>query len=220
VFSFTDASGLSAEAEFTLINATTMEIRLRNTSTGVPVGFSNSDQLLTGLSWDFGGPGINVGDIFITGGSAVIGATSESQNFDTGAYGAGTDIGGEWGYGNAAMSGHIANFISGNQAGTTLFGGANLDGPATPSGPQAGLISAAAPVALGGLGAIKDEIVVLVNLSRGISDAQLLDDLTNNGVRVEFGSDAAFLTGHLVPAPGAIMLLGLAGLGRRRRRMA
>src|SRR4029453_10378855 len=42
VVSFFDGSGLAGEAEFTLVNPTTLQVRLRNTSTGVPGGFSNS----------------------------------------------------------------------------------------------------------------------------------------------------------------------------------
>ena len=38
IVTFSDPSGLSAEAEFSLLNATTLQIRLRNTSTGVPGG--------------------------------------------------------------------------------------------------------------------------------------------------------------------------------------
>ena len=217
IYTFTDASGLAAEAEFTVLNPTTLQIRLRNTSTGLPGGFDNSDQLLTGLSWDFGLAGSNVGDIFITGGGALIGPTSASDNFSTGAYGAGTDIGGEWGYGNGGMSGNIQNFISGNQSGTTAFGGANLDGPLVLDGPQGGLVSNSFSLALGGLGAIRDELVATVTLSAAYSEAQLQLDIQNHGVQVEFGSDAAFIK---VPAPGARLLCGLAGLGRRRRRSA
>src|SRR5262245_36602277 len=75
---FSDPSGLSALAEFTLLNATTLQVRLKNTSTGVPNGFTNAAQLLTGLSWDFGAPGNNAGEPTITGGSVIIGPTSNS----------------------------------------------------------------------------------------------------------------------------------------------
>ena len=44
---FSGPSGLSAEAEFTMLDPTTLEIRLRNTSTGVPDGFDESMQILT-----------------------------------------------------------------------------------------------------------------------------------------------------------------------------
>jgi MYXO-CTERM domain-containing protein len=72
---------------------------------------------------------------------------------------------------------------------------------------------------MGGLGAIRDEIIITVTLSGSITEQELVDALTEHGTRVEFGSDAAFLTGELVPTPGAVALLGVAGLfGRRRRR--
>ena len=58
LFTFSDPAGLAAEAEFTLLNPTTLQIRLKNTSTGAPGGFQASDQILTGISWDFGPPGL------------------------------------------------------------------------------------------------------------------------------------------------------------------
>ena len=63
--------------------------------------------------------------------------------------------------------------------------------------------------------AIQDEVIVTLTLSGDITEAQLLDDLTNNLVRVEFGSDAFFIT---IPTPGVLALFGLAGVSSRRRR--
>ncbi len=211
LFVLTDPSGLSAEAEFTLINPTTLEVRLRNTSTDVPDGFDSSDQILTGVSWDFGQVGIHASDPEITGGSVLIGAASQSLNFSTGSYGAGHDVSGEYGFGNANGSGALINFVSGNTAGATPFGGPNLDGPANIDGPQGGLVANPALVALGGLGAIQDEIVATLTLDQALSDLQFLYD---NFVRVEFGSDAAFIT---TPEPGTLALLVLGGLALRRR---
>jgi hypothetical protein len=210
---FSDPSGLSAEAEFTLLNATTLEVRLRNTSTGVPGGFSNSDQILTGLSWDFGLAGTNPGDVEITGGSVIIGPTSASMNFDTGSYGAGADVSGEYGFGNNDGSGAMLNFISSNTAQATPFGGANLDGPAGLDGPQGGLIADPILVPLGGLGAISNEYIATLTLSGPLADLSFLDD---NGAQVEFGSDAAFI---FVPGPAsAVLLMGAFALAGRRRR--
>ncbi len=217
VFNFSDPSGLGAQAEFTLVDPTTLKVRLRNTSTGVPGGFDSSDQLLTGISWDFGALGINGGDITITGGSVVTGPTSFSINFDITNVGSNAVVSGEWGFGNMDGSGALINFISGTTAGATPFGGPNLDSTVGIDGPQAGLVANPALVPLGGLGAIQDEIIATLSLSAAITKAELLGDLLGNGVRVEFGSDAAFLD---IPAPGAAALLGIAGLlsGRRRRR--
>ncbi|MDD5134940.1 MAG: hypothetical protein PHP01_05970, partial [Phycisphaerae bacterium] len=51
-------NGLSAKAIFTYDTAlpNILRIELFNTSVGVPAGFSNADQLLTGISFDFGHP--------------------------------------------------------------------------------------------------------------------------------------------------------------------
>lgn len=214
LLTFSDPSGLSGEAEFTLVNPTTVQIRLTNTSTGVPVGFDSSDQLLTGITWDSGEIGINAGDPAIVGGTAAIGALSQSVNFSTGSYGPGSDIGGEWGFGNSGGSGGLPNMVSGNTAGVVAFGGANLDGPASLNGPQGGLVASPAIVNLGGLGAIQNEIVVEIMLDQAISD---LSELLGNGAQIEFGSDAAFI---YVPAPGTLALLSVpfAVCAVRRRR--
>jgi hypothetical protein len=203
ILNFSDPSGLGAEAEFTLINATTLEVRLKNTSTGVPMGFLSADQLLTGISWEFGGL------TSITGGTAFTGPTSSSINFSISDVGPNTSVGGEWGYGNSDGSGALTNFISGNTAGATGFGGANLDGPAGLDGPQAGLATNPALVALGGIAAIQDEIIATVTLKDPIESLYFLEK-----VRVEFGSDAAFID---VPAPAGAGVLALTALGLRRR---
>ena len=215
IYSISDASGLSGETEFSLQNfGTELVVRARNTSTGVPVTFDNSDQILTGISWDFGHPGFN-GDVMITGGSVFTGPNSQSVNFSILNVGPNADVSGEWGFGNTDGSGALANFISASTAGATPFGGTNLDGPVSIDGPSGGLISAAFALPLGGLGAIEDEIFATLFLSEAMTDEQLAIDLAGNGVRFEFGSDAAFFT---VPAPGALGLLVLAGMTSRRRR--
>ncbi|MFG0329409.1 MAG: XDD4 family exosortase-dependent surface protein [Phycisphaerales bacterium] len=203
---FNDPSGLAAEAEFTLLNATTLEVRLRNISTGAPVGFDNSDQILTGVSWSFSDP-----TVFITGGSVVIGDDSESVNFDTGYYGPGSDVSGEWGYGNGGTTNMFDHFFSCMQAGTTPFGGPNLDGPSSLNGPQGGLIADPELIPVGGLGAIQDEVVATLTLSGPVANLAFLRD----GVTAEFGSDAAFIT---IPTPGAAALLVFGGISFLLRR--
>lgn len=213
VINFSAPSGLAGQAEFTMIDGQTFQIRLANTSTSVPVGFDSADQLLTGISFDIGLPGSNASDPVITGGTAVIGTTSQSVNFSTGSYGPGQDLGGEWGYGNSGGSGAMNNAISGNTAGVVAFGGPNLDGPASLNGPQGGLVASPALVSLGGLGAIQNEILIEFTLDSSVSG---LSDIIGNGARIEFGSDAAFID---VPAPaGAPVLAGLCLVVARRRR--
>lgn len=207
------AGGLAAEAEFTLVNATTLRVRVKNTSTGVPMGFSNSDQILTGVSWDFGAVGANAGEAMITGGLVRTGLMSQSVNFSVANVGANADVSGEWGSGNGGSGLAFTNFISALQAGSTQFAGANLDGPGNLNGPQGGIVASPAIVALGGLGAIQDEVVATLNLSQSLSN---LDFLGTNLVRFEFGSDAAFLT---TPTPGSagLVLIGAMFAFRRRR---
>lgn len=208
LISFSDPSGLAAEAEFTLLNPNQIQIRLKNTSTGVPMGFDSADQLLTGLTWSTFGV---VGQT-ITGGTAQTGPDSASIGFSISDVGPNEDIGGEWGYGAGPISGLSNFFITGNQSGQTLFGGSNLDGPANGDGPQAGLVADPALVALGGTGAIQDEIIVTINLSLAQPN---LDFLNVADIYVEYGSDAAFVR---VPAPGSAALLCVAGLVATRRR--
>jgi hypothetical protein len=209
----TGDDGLAAEAQFTLVDDTTLEVRLRNTSTGAPAWFDSSDQILTGISWDFGLPGNDPADIAITGGFVVLGPDSYSLGFDAGDFGPGDDVSGEFGYGNDGTTDMFANMLTVNQSHATPFGGDNLDGPPVLGGPQGGLVADPLVLSLGGQGAIQTEVVATLYLSDNLTDLSFLQD---NPVRVEFGSDAAFLT---VPAPGAATLLGLGAMLRRRQRV-
>lgn len=199
---FSDPSGLSAEAEFALLDPTTLEVRFRNTSEGVPADFSNADQILTTLSWDFGAPGIDDDDPAIIGGSVVTGPASYSINFDI-AVGPGDDVSGEYGYGNSGATGLLPNILTATRAHAVAFGGANLLGPINIDGPAGGLVSDPVLVPIGGLGGIQNEIVAVLILDRPLAD---LSFLTNNPVRVEFGSDAAY-----VPEPVTMSLVTLGG---------
>ncbi len=205
-FTFLDPvnTGFSAEAEFTLINANTLEVRLKNTSTS-NAGQSGADIILTGLSWDMPGT--------ITGGTVVTGGSSFSINFDTGV-GANANLGGEWGYnaGGALATGMLGDMISGNTSQMVAFGGPNLDGPAGLDGPQAGLISAASAGSLGGQAAIQDELVATLTVSNALSD---LSFLSNTAPRIEWGSDFSFVD---APTPGTLAIAGLSGLTMIRRR--
>ena len=211
-----DPSGLSATADFTsLMGGTQLQIVATNTSTGVPTGFSNSDQLLTSVSFNLPA-GSTIG-----GGTAAVGPGSTTVNFDPNGppppqdFGEGADISGEYGFGNGGSTGLFPNFVSTNTAGASPFGGANLDGPNALDGPQGGITNGIVP--LGGLGAVDNAVTFVVDISgTSLSD---LNFVTNDLVTFEFGSDAAFLT---TPVPAAVWLfgsglLGLFGIARRRR---
>jgi len=215
VLSGTGANGLSGEAEFTLVTGTQLQIRLKNTTGVVPAGFQGAAQILTAVGFDLGAAGNQASDPTITGGNVKVGPTSFSVNFDVQSKLAGDDVSGEWGYSNTAQSGQLANYIAAMAAGTTGFGGPNLDGPGNLDGPQGGLISAGSGATLGGLGAVENEVVITLNLSKSIPNL----DFLNRGARFEFGSDAFFLDVQ-IPTPGAAALagVGLLAAARRRRR--
>jgi hypothetical protein len=217
MITFDDGSGLSATADFSY-SGSTLTIALTNTSTALPSGFSNSDQLLTSIGFDFNG------GLTITGGSVVVGAGSTAF-FDSGNLFGGADVSSEWGFGNANTTTGFAgldNVVSAMQSSTVSKGGSafapdllDLDGPSNLNGPQGGLTNGLLP--LGGLGAIDNSGLITLSLSGVLGS---LDFLTN-GVVVEFGSDAHFI--NTVPEPTTIALLGiglagLAGAEVRRRR--
>jgi hypothetical protein len=205
IFDLTGPDGLSASAVFTLNNPTELQITLINNSTGVPAGSDSSDQLLTGISWDFGMAAVGAT------GTVVIGSGGRSINFDNviTQLGAGDDVSGEWGYGNTGGTGMLTNIVSTNAANVTRFSGANLDGPLSLDGPQGGICTDPPQVSLGGLGVVADSVVITLTLDTSLANLNFLE----NGVVAEFGSDAAFL-----PEPATICLLGFGALSLIRRK--
>jgi hypothetical protein len=179
----------------------------------VPTGFDNSDQILTGLSFDLGGP-------TITAGTVIIGPDSWSINFSKilTQLGPGEDVSCEWGYGNIGSTNMMLNMVSTNTSHMTRFDASdnNLDGPYNIDGPRSGLVALDTDdlplIDPGGLGAIGDSIIITLTLSDGLTNYDFLD----NGVIAEFGSDAAFL----VPEPATIILLGLGTVIFLRKRTA
>lgn len=218
-FYYNDLSGLSATADFS-VSSGKLVIVLTNTSTGVPSGFSNSDQVLSTLSFNLPDlVNIGSGEVFISEGSY-------SVNFDnvggiqlTG----GADVSPEWGYGNEDGTGFTydpdhKHLITAMISHAIKFKPGNLDGSVNIDGPQGGLTNGIIP--LGGIGAIHNSVTSYLTLT-GIdltipgNIENLLFSITSKGVVFEFGSDAAF--GHSeqnrpVPEPAtiAMFLLGIA----------
>ena len=212
-----DFSGLGAEATFILDtdDPDVLTIRLTNTSTALPIvynldqtpgSFDVADQLLTSISFDFDGIAL------INGGNVKIGDNSYSMNFGniTSQLSEGDDVSGEWGYSNInpASTGMLPILVTSTGGNQYVFGGTNLDGPANLNGPQAGLASD--PILLvTDKGYILDTVVITLDLNAPLANLDFLD----NDVRVEFGSDAAFL-----PEPATLILLGSGFLVMRRRK--
>lgn len=190
VVELSDPSGLAAEVEFTLVESGVLEVRARNRSTGVPEGFDREDQILTGISWDFGRPGLHLNDPFILAGKVVVGADSMTIDFDAGVFGPGEDVGGEWGFANYDFFGLLPNLITSSRLLAIPFSLENLDGPLPLDGAQGGLVANPVLLPLDGVGAIQDEIVATLLVLHGLDDLAFLD----NGVRVEFGRGARHLT--------------------------
>lgn len=209
VVHFSDGSGLSAEARFELQNqGTTLRVTLRNTSTALPAGFGEADQLLTSLSWDFGVPGASAGDPAIVSGTVRTGPAAASMAFDVQPVGGDEDVSGEFGFTSTGAAPLLPDGISTLQSRGTGFGGPNLDGPTELAGPGAGLVPAAGPLLpIQGQGAIQGDVVLELDLSQPLSGLEFLAD---NGAMVEFGSDRAFLgelcdhdaNTFVVPDPG------------------
>ncbi|RMF94377.1 MAG: PEP-CTERM sorting domain-containing protein [Candidatus Schekmanbacteria bacterium] len=218
IIDFSDPSGLSAEAEFSVVDSK-LQIILTNNSSGVPIGFDNGDQLLTSVAFDL------PSGVFISGGRAFINTGSISENFDriSSQLTEGADVSVEWGYGNSSQTGFGSsnNFISTMKSGTTPFVYAtsktNLDGPINLDGPQAGLTNGVIP--LGGLGAINNSIIVKldiggIDLSLMSNADSTLSYIASHNVVFEWGSDASFGFGSTtfpVPEPSTSLLF-LCGL--------
>lgn len=211
VVHFSDGTGLSAVARFELKNArTTLVVSLRNTSTGLPATFQGEDQILTGLSFDLGAPGVSAGDPSIVSGTVRTGPTTVSLDFDVVSVGGDEDVSGEFGYGNAGSGSLLPNLVSALDVQALGFGGANLDGPVELAGPAAGLVPAAGPLAsLGGEGALQGEVVIELNLDAPLTGLGFLGD---HGALVEFGSGRASVTADCDHDARSLAVVDMGGL--------
>lgn len=228
---FDEGTGLSAQVILTLNRPDTVDILLTNTSSAIPSDpnfDSPSDQTLTSLYLDFGGPGETSGDAMIVGGGAWVaeGSTGVGKH---NTFEEGDDISHLWGYGTHTYDTSEGfpemgpNIVSTNRAHMTAFAsGGKLPGP------DYGAISSANLVGghSSGLSTISDTIQLRILLDQNVGDLWSLVATANRKPYVEFGSDHEFFVQDDPPVvvPEPVTLAGflcgagfLLGYVRRRR---
>src|SRR5262249_22514316 len=213
---YTAPTGQTATADFTFPTASTLQIVLTETSPA-SLGITGRDAILTGIAFTL--------PVNISGGSVAISSGSTGL-FDTGTYGAGTDVSHEYGVtlGTDRHSqdtfepfGPTQQVSTIGYGGITQLAGTNLDGPDALDGPQGGTLDNSA--AGGGLGVIDNSVTIPLNLASALTAAQqaaFLANLSNptSGSFVIYGSHAAVGTPGggptpVVPEPGTLVLAGM-----------
>ena len=207
-------NGLAASASFR-VDGLTLTIVVTNASTGVPSGAEVSDSLLVSLAFNLGD-----GIWIVSGNSAVIGTASVGLGAWAG-LGAGDSVADQWLWTNDGGGDLLESFSQvistsmGQGGGDTV----SFNGVADPNvgGPFGG-IAAAPPIinVPGSQPAVSNSIEYQFTLSVVLSPSQLQQ--IAGGSIVEFGSDYQYL---VVPAPGPVSLLLIAGVvaPRRQRRV-
>lgn len=178
--------------------------------------------VLTGVFFDIPGAPLALGRVSVTvaaGSAALMGGTGAAAPTDAGGV-----VGGEWAY-KGALGGapHGAKYgVSSSGLGLfgpgDLFAGSNLEGPGSPDGIQYGLTTKGDNLLTGnggitGTGLIKHAIVIVLNNVGALNPSSI------SNVSFQYGTDLSEPNLPGVPTPGAMALLGMAGLvaGRRRR---
>ncbi|MFM9959578.1 MAG: XDD4 family exosortase-dependent surface protein [Phycisphaerales bacterium] len=217
---FSGGSGsLAASASFEVNGSGQLVVTLTNTSSADVMVPAN---ILTALFFNFSG-----GALTLTRDSAVL-DTGSTVIYDPDGQPAGGVVGGEWAYNSGSLNigtpGNRGYGIS--STGIDLFGpgnrfpGPDLHPPTSPNGLEYGITSAGDNVATGNGG---------VTGSGGLIKNAVVFTLGNAGTNFDLNriSDVYFFYGTAlgeggfqgdIPTPGAVSLLGIAGLTALRRR--
>lgn len=219
--SFAGSSGsLAAQAQFDIVGGK-LKVIITNTSTNdvlVPA------DVLTGIMFSLTG-GLNS--------LTPLSATSGGNTYLNGAVvnGAGTNLGGEWGYVTPGVSGFNAAITSSGWGGTGQpnFNGPNLAPPNALDGLQYGITSAGDNLTTGNTGVnanevTKNSVSFLLDIASGFTLAQI------SNVRFQYGtalSEPSFIAnpptqGPPLPEPVSLALVGaglLAAFASTRRRV-
>ncbi len=205
----------AASAEFTVVG-TQMTVRLTNTSTNdvmTPLGILTGVffKLTPGNSASFSAAVANLG-----AGSTVFFGPNGGGN-----------VSGEWAFADGLSGAPMSMPFGISSAGLGLFGpdklfpgGPVLTPPDNPDGLNYGITSAGDDTSTGNAAVtgqqplIKNEVIFTLNCPQGFSESMIESVYFQYGTALyEGGFDVS------VPAPGALALVGLAGIaaGRRRR---
>jgi len=219
-----EGSNRLAFATFESTDGMTLQITLREATPASAFDPpDSSDAILTSIGFQL--PGST--ELLVSGSGVMTGPNSQSVGFDT-EVGGNEDVSGEFGVGNDVDPGNGGSFdlVSALQPHVNRLSGANLDGPPVLNGPQGGLLADSDD--RGGLGVIDDTVIMSLKLDTSLNSTQqqsFLTGLSGNTI-VEYGSDAAFVTGIVVPEPstllvglGCIVPMAVVGYIRRRRQV-
>jgi len=214
---YSGTSGLSAAAEFSLLDSTMLEVILSNTSTS-PFGGGGANMVLSSINFDLDGGQIIGGSVALADGSMIVHKSGSTWVQTAGSI----DLNDEYAYSNAGVgnSGNpypnalnsVTSHSNGGNGLTTFNGDSGLSGGLD----FGGIASGSSP--FGSSDFVLNTVVITLILDTEYHDLSFL----SNGSYVEFGSDYAYVPGKHTPEPATLLLMGcglvgLSAMGRKVR---